>query len=118
MRNLELACDGRGCRPRFESAELAIAPGAGGSPVMRITAHLKLPVAAGSLTYADRNFPDRAGWKEVVIAAGPGASIERASQDETRPQPGADRLSRRPDRRAAAGSAGSVAWMAAAPRRL
>jgi ABC-type nickel/cobalt efflux system permease component RcnA len=83
VRNLELACDGRAVSPRFEGATLAITPGAGGSPVMRITSTLKLAVAAGSLSYHDRNFPDRAGWKEVVIAAGPGASIERASQDDT-----------------------------------
>jgi len=83
VRNLELTCDGRAVSPRFESATLAIAPGAGGAPVMRITSRLKLAVAAGSLSYEDRNYPDRAGWKEVVIAAGPGASIERASQDDT-----------------------------------
>jgi ABC-type nickel/cobalt efflux system permease component RcnA len=85
VRNLDLACDGRAVSPRFEAATLAIAPGAGGAPVMRITSILKLAVAAGSLSYEDRNYPDRAGWKEVVIVAAPGASIERASQD------GADR---------------------------
>jgi nickel/cobalt transporter (NicO) family protein len=83
VRNLSVACDGRTVFPRFESATLAMTPGAGGSPVMRITSILKLAVAAGALSYEDRNFPDRAGWKEVVIAAGPGASIERASQDDT-----------------------------------
>src|ERR1022692_3671958 len=83
VRNLGVACDGRAVSPRFEGATLAIAPGAGGAPVMRITSSLKLAVAAGSLAYEDRNYPDRAGWKEVVIAAGPGASIERASQDDT-----------------------------------
>jgi ABC-type nickel/cobalt efflux system permease component RcnA len=49
---------------------------------MRITSTLKLAVAAGSLSYEDRNYPDRAGWKEIVIAEGSGASIERASQDD------------------------------------
>jgi ABC-type nickel/cobalt efflux system permease component RcnA len=83
VRNLGLACDGRAVSPRFEGATLAIAPGAGGAPVMRITSILKLAVAAGSLSYEDRNYPDRAGWKEVVITAAPGASIERASQDDT-----------------------------------
>lgn len=82
-RNLSVACDGRAVSPRFEGATLAMAPGAGGSPVMRVTSMLKLAVAAGSLAYEDRNYPDRAGWKEVVIAAGAGASIERASQDDT-----------------------------------
>lgn len=85
VRNLNLACDGRAVSPRFAGATLVVAPGAGGSPVMRITSTLKLAVAAASLSYEDRNYPDRAGWKEVVITAGPGASIERASQD------GADR---------------------------
>ncbi len=83
VRNLTISCDGRAVSPRFEGATLAMTPGAGGSPVMRITSILKLPVTAGALTYEDRNFPDRAGWKEVVIAAGDGASIERASQDDT-----------------------------------
>jgi ABC-type nickel/cobalt efflux system permease component RcnA len=83
VRNLSLACDGRAVSPRFEGATLALAPGAGGSPVMRIASTMKLAVAARSLSYEDRNYPDRAGWKEVVIAAGPGASIERASQDDT-----------------------------------
>jgi len=85
VRNLNLACDGRAVSPRFLGATLVVAPGAGGSPVMRITSTLKLAVVAASLSYEDRNYPDRAGWKEVVIGAGPGASIERASQD------GADR---------------------------
>ena len=82
-RNLSITCDGRAVSTRFDGATLVVTPGAGGSPVMRITSTLKLAVAAGSLSYDDRNFPDRAGWKEVVIAAGPGASIERASNDDT-----------------------------------
>jgi len=83
VRNLELTCDERAVTPRFEGATLTLTPGAGGAPVMRITSILKLAVAAGSLSYEDRNYPDRAGWKEVVIVAGPGVSIERASQDDT-----------------------------------
>ncbi len=83
VRNLAIECDGRAVSPRFEGATLAMTPGAGGSPVMRITSTLKLAVSVGSLSYEDRNFPDRAGWKEVVIAAGQGASIDRASQDDT-----------------------------------
>jgi len=83
VRNLAIACDGRSVSPRFAGATLALAPGAGGAPVMRIAADLTLGAAPGSLTYEDRNFPDRAGWKEVVISSGPGASIERATQDNT-----------------------------------
>ncbi len=83
LRHLDIASDGRSVSPRFEGVTLAMAPGAGGSPVMRFTTSLKLPLAGGALTYEDRNYPDRAGWKEVVIAAGPGATVERASQDST-----------------------------------
>ena len=80
-RNLAIECDGRAVSPRFAGATLVMTPGAGGSPVIRITTTLKLAVAAGSLAYEDRNFPDRAGWKEIVIAAAPDASIARASND-------------------------------------
>ena len=38
---------------------------------------------AGSLTYEDLNFPDRSGWKEIVIAAGNGATLTKASQTST-----------------------------------
>ena len=81
-RNLGLTYDGRAVSPRFEGATLAMAPGAGGAPVMRIASSLKLAVAGGSLSYADRNYPDRAGWKEVVIAAALSTSITRASRDD------------------------------------
>jgi nickel/cobalt exporter len=82
VRNLAIECGGRAVAPQFEGVTLAIAKGAGGAPVMRFTSTLRLAVATGSLSYEDRNYPARAGWKEIVIAAGPGASIERASQSD------------------------------------
>ncbi len=42
--------------------------------IMRVTADLRVACAPGSLIYEDGNFPDRAGWKEIVIAAGEGAN--------------------------------------------
>jgi ABC-type nickel/cobalt efflux system permease component RcnA len=33
----------------------------------------------GKLTYEDGNYPDRAGWKEIVVVAGGDAFIQRAS---------------------------------------
>jgi len=82
VRNLAIEYGGRSVVPRFEGVALAIAKGAGGAPVMRFTSMLKLAAAAGSLSYEDHNYPARAGWKEIVIASGPGASIERASQND------------------------------------
>jgi ABC-type nickel/cobalt efflux system permease component RcnA len=82
VRNLAIECGGRAVAPHFDGVTLAITKGAGGAPVMRFTSTLTLAVANGSLSYEDRNYPTRAGWKEIVIAAGPGASIECASQSD------------------------------------
>ncbi len=114
-RNLAIACDGRSVYPRFEGASLVMAPGAGGAPVMRIASTLRLAVAAGSLTYEDRNFPDRAGWKEVVIFAGPGASIERATQDDTDRSQGLTAYPADPTMAPPQDLRASVEWMAASP---
>ena len=86
-KNLKITVDGRSVYPRFEGAEVTVADGAGGLPVARIAARLRLPVSAGKLEFEDANYPDRAGWKEIVIAAGPGASISQATQgDQDRSQ--------------------------------
>jgi ABC-type nickel/cobalt efflux system permease component RcnA len=61
---------------------LTFADGAGGLPVIRISALLRLPVAAGKLEFEDANYPDRNGWKEIVITAQKGASIEQATQSD------------------------------------
>ena len=68
----------RSVRPHFDTAELAMDTGAGGMPVMRIATRISL-LAAGELDYEDRNFAGRAGWKEIVIASGPGAAISKAT---------------------------------------
>jgi nickel/cobalt transporter (NicO) family protein len=86
-RNLRITMNGRSVAPQFQGADLAVADGAGGLPVARITSRLRLPVSAGKLEFEDGNYPDRAGWKEIVIAAGPGATIAQATQgDQDRSQ--------------------------------
>lgn len=80
--HLKITVNGRNVIPQFQSAELKIADGAGGVPIARIAARLRLPVAAGKLEFEDTNYPDRAGWKEIVITAAKGASIEQASQGD------------------------------------
>ncbi len=57
-----------------------MAEGAGDMQVMRVNMRLSLPVAAGKLDYEDKNYPGRAGWKEIAIAAGAGAEIEKATE--------------------------------------
>ncbi len=47
----------------------------------RVETSLRLDRVKGDLEFEDRNFPERAGWKEIVIDAGGGAAIVSASQD-------------------------------------
>jgi len=60
-------------------------PGAGGLPTMKlgVVYRAALPDTAASgvnrLAYRDGNFPDRAGWKEVVAQKGPGIALENSS---------------------------------------
>ncbi len=78
-RNLKIEIGGRAVTPRFERAIVALEKGAGGMAVLRVTAELRVAAAPGSLHYEDTNFPDRAGWKEIVISSGRDAAIDQAS---------------------------------------
>jgi len=78
INHLAMDVNGRAVTPRLRSTEVVMADGAGGMRVMRVNMHLSLPVASGKLAYADRNYPGRAGWKEIVIAAALGGTAEQA----------------------------------------
>ncbi len=80
LSHLRITSDGRPLRTNLQSCQFTIADGAGNLPVARITVHAHLDAAAGALSYEDFNFPDRAGWKEIVIVAGSGAAVSQASQ--------------------------------------
>ncbi len=87
VRNLRLEWNGRAAIPQFERAGLVLAEGAGGMPIVRIAADLRLAAGPGRLTYEDGNFSDRAGWKEIVVAAGADARVDKAvprGQDRSR----------------------------------
>jgi ABC-type nickel/cobalt efflux system permease component RcnA len=79
LRNLVFVEDGRQVRPQLDRTEAIIQDGAGGLPVIRINSHLKLAGRAGTFAYEDHNFPDRAGWKEIVIESRTGASVTDSS---------------------------------------
>ena len=78
-RKLTIQSNGRIVHPVYESSELVVSDGAGNMPVMRITAKLRVPGVAGKLEYEDGNYPDRAGWKELVGATGTGVKLGAAS---------------------------------------
>ncbi|HWC98131.1 MAG TPA: hypothetical protein VG456_15330 [Candidatus Sulfopaludibacter sp.] len=67
-RNLKITVDGRPVQASVEKAAAVLDHGAGNMPILRVIADLAVDCAPGKLVYEDTNFPDRAGWKEVVVA--------------------------------------------------
>lgn len=87
----------------------AYRPGQGGLPILRIEARFlaELPKDwEGAASYADDNYEDRIGWREIVVRGGPGVSVEDSTapatgvSDELRSYP-RDMLSSPLDRREA-----------------
>ncbi len=78
---LSLRFDGRVLPLTLRADDLLFPPGAGGLPTERVYLVLAapLPRGAGTLSYADVNFPDRAGWKEIVADAGSGERLTVSS---------------------------------------
>lgn len=80
-----LEFNGRPLALEAEPKELIFPPGAGGLPTMKLwviyRAKLDGPVASGMryLRYLDGNFPDRAGWKEIVAKEGDGVVFVSSS---------------------------------------
>ena len=69
---LLLMVDGRAVAPTLVSAGLSTAPGAGGLSTMRLVCELEAalttPIGASStVSFADRSFEDRIGWREIVV---------------------------------------------------
>jgi nickel/cobalt transporter (NicO) family protein len=82
LKKLEITSDGKLVSAKFEGADLVIADGAANLPIARITTRVHLGVDGGKLQYEDHNFPDRAGWKEIVIVSGDGAGLLKASHGD------------------------------------
>ncbi len=81
--DLLVTAGGQPLRLEVKETQWAFADGAGNLPVLRITGRLRGKAAPGRLTYEDRNYPDRAGWKEIVVAAGQAPVVlERASHTD------------------------------------
>jgi len=84
---LRLEVDDQALPLRTESRDVIFPPGAGGLPTMKlgVVYRAALPPGRGQgarLSYRDGNYADRAGWKEIIAVAGPGATIVNASVPE------------------------------------
>jgi nickel/cobalt transporter (NicO) family protein len=80
-RGLEFQAGGRPVEPKFVRAEIKPSQGADGLSVLRIACVLELNGVKPPLSFEDHNFPERAGWKEIVIRSSNGAIIVKASHD-------------------------------------
>ncbi len=80
LKNLAVSVDGKNVHPKFESVNAVIADGAGNLPILRITTRAHIDAHGGKLTYEDRNYAERAGWKEIVVDHGNGVTLRQASQ--------------------------------------
>jgi nickel/cobalt transporter (NicO) family protein len=78
---LELSVGGRALELRELGHVIAFPAGAGGLETTRLEVVFEAgPVAApGLLAFADGNYADRIGWKEIVVAPDAGASVDGAS---------------------------------------
>ena len=85
---LMLELNGKHLALRAASTDIIFPPGAGGLPTLKISISYKAKLISDSnaadylLFYRDGNFPGRAGWKEIIAIAAPGARISDSSVPE------------------------------------
>jgi nickel/cobalt transporter (NicO) family protein len=75
-RHLKISAAGRDVPVSLDRASAVLDKGAGGMPILRVAADLHVAAQPGALSYEDGNYPDRAGWKEIVVGNGPDRSRE------------------------------------------
>ena len=80
IQNLAITQNGHPVTPRIRQVKSHLTDGAGGMPVLRIETIADLALTPGPLRYQDRNFPGRAGWKEIVIRRGNGVTVTQSAQ--------------------------------------
>ncbi len=78
-RKLELQIDGRRAQLRLLERRVVTRPGAGGLETLRFDAVYVASRTGSRLTFQDRNFGSRIGWKEIVVRSEDGAEVWNAS---------------------------------------
>lgn len=80
---LVVTLNGRPLALETISQNVIFPPGAGNLPTMKIGVVFRAPLQGAAcpctLDYHDGNFPERAGWKEVVATAGPGLNLHSST---------------------------------------
>jgi ABC-type nickel/cobalt efflux system permease component RcnA len=82
---LGLEVDGRPLALRAIGSEIIFPPGAGGLPTLKLGVRYRATLSPtrddrpSVLRYRDTNFPDRAGWKEIVATVDDGVRLVESS---------------------------------------
>jgi len=81
-RKLELKIDGKRVPLTVVAHRTSQRPGAGGLKTLRFDAIYRAPATGSRLSFADRSFASRIGWREITITARYGARIGDSSASE------------------------------------
>lgn len=79
---VDVAVDGHAAAVRSEAAEVAFPAGAGGLPTLRLTCSLAAAASGRAVTFRNRNYDDRVGWREIV-AVGDGVELAESTVPTT-----------------------------------
>lgn len=82
-RRLELTLDGKPVPLRVLESRTVRRPGAGGLKTLRLDVIYLAEGTGRDLTFADRSFAGRIGWREVTLSARDGASVVRSGVPAT-----------------------------------
>jgi nickel/cobalt exporter len=78
-RELELRVDGRRIPLRPLERRVVASPGAGGLETLRLDVVYEAAASGEELSFRDRSFPGRIGWREVTLGARDGARLLRSN---------------------------------------
>ena len=87
-RGLRLEVAGQSLTLSPGATQIVFPPGAGDLPTLKLGVVYRAALPAEprgplELRYADENFPERAGWKEIVVRAGPGVTLASSTAPVT-----------------------------------
>ena len=75
-KGLDVRIDGKPARLHTRQADIVLSEGAGNMRVSRIKIDFTVESGGGNLSYEDRNYQGRSGWKEIVLPGGQDRSAE------------------------------------------
>ena len=82
LQNLSFSVDGTQFVPRLGEVKAKTADGAGGMLVLRVAMKADVTAPPGQLSFEDRNYANRTGWKEIVIKSGHGVALAATSHSD------------------------------------